>query len=281
MPLILKGLNQAGGQRDVNFTPDNQQVRTHRGHAVKVVLLGAALSGLANAASYRMTSFVVVGTQPRPAFAWCDARDRILAVTAPSPALSGPDDVRGVSLLRWLKNKPVASNFHYKLGPLEGAAGSTYIGLIPAGFRATRDLTSRYFVHLSNVESPAGMGYRMQRVVRFKTMQGENTCRYIPNAAFMGATAKRTVIVWDEGDAITYATRNFDGTPGVYVTGGRKTRSVEGGTTYDFRTEDGFQYRLVIDDDGPGTGAAVHVFRNGSLKSRESFLAYSISTPTP
>lgn len=249
--------------------------------AVKTAISIALLLGqpvLATAA--QMQSFVSNGTQTQAAFAWCDAKDRILAVTAPASPLTGPDDVREVNLLRWLKTRPTQSTFKYKLGPMEGAAGSTYVGLIPAGFKANRDLASKYFIHLSNVESPAGMGYRMQRVVRFKTMQGENTCRYVPNAAFMGATTKRTVIVWDEGDAITYATRNFDGKPGVYVTGGRKTYSQEGGTMYEFTTEDGYTYHVWVDDMGPGTGSKLTVTRSGKTLSTEPFLAYSVSIPS-
>lgn len=257
-------------------------MKTSRCTATRITALllssGVLASGShVNAITYEMKSYVQVGNATRPAFAWCDAPDRILAVTAPSPPLSGPNDVREVSLLRWLKNKPgTVGNFRYKLGPSEGAAGSTYVGLIPAGFKATRELASRNFIQLSHVQRPPE--YRMGRVVKVNTMQGGNTCRYVPNAAFMGVTAKRTVIVWDEGDAITYATRNFDGKPSVYVTGGRKIRSIEGGSTYEFKTEDGFQYRVVIDDYGPGTGAFIHVARNGSLKSREPFLAYSVSS---
>lgn len=247
----------------------------------KLLWVALALAGTASAASYTMQSYVKVGPATRPAFAWCDAKDRILAVTAPTSPLSSPDDVREVTLLRWLKNKPAnVGSFKYKLGLAEGAAGSSYYGLIPAGFKATRDLASKYFIHLSNVENTLDPSYRMSRVVRFKTMQGENACRYVPNAAFMGVTEKRTVIVWDEGDAITYATRNFNGTPGVYVTGGKKVVGVEGGVTYEFTTEDGYKYRLVIDDSSPSTGAAVQVLRGGNLKSKESFLAYSISVPS-
>lgn len=237
------------------------------------------LGSSVKAANYEMKSYVQVGKTIRSAFAWCDAPDRILAVTLPSPALTGPGDVREVSLLRWLKNRPgTVGNFKYKIGLSEGAAGSTYIGLIPAGFKATRELASQNFIHLSNVQRPPE--YRMGRVVQFKTMQGENPCRYVPNAAFMGATAKRTVIVWDEGDAITYTTRNFDGTPGVYITGGKKTVGVEGGITYEFNTEDGYTYRLQIGFLDPPPGAHLTVTKSGALKASERFLAYSVSIPT-
>lgn len=245
----------------------------------KLLWTGLVLAGTASATPYAVQSYVKVGQTTRPAFAWCDAKDRILAVTAPAPALSGPDDVREVNLLRWLKSKPEPSNFRYKLGPMEGAAGSTYVGLIPAGFKATRDLASQYFIHISNVESPAGMGYRMQRVVRFKLPLGEYACRYVPNAAFVGATSKRTVIVWDEGDTITYTTRNFSGAPGVYVTGGHKTVSVKGGNVYEFKTEDGYRYRVWVDNLGPGTGSRVEILRNAKTISTETFLAYSVSRP--
>lgn len=250
---------------------------------LKIILPLLAFTGqvamAANSAvNSSMHSYVQVGAKTVPAFAWCDAPDRILAVTMPSPALSGPDDAREVNLLRWMKNKPVAGNFKYKLGPSEGAAGSSYHGLIPAGFKATRELASKYYVRISNVQGPPEN--RMVNVQRFNTMQGSNTCRYVPNAAFMGVTGKRTVIVWDEGDAITYTTRNFDGKPGVYVTGGKKTLGNEGGTSYSFTTEDGYLYRVSIDEYGPGGGARLGVQRNNKVLSNEAFLAYSVSVPS-
>ena len=261
----------------MNLTPHNEQAEKLLARGIKAVLLVISLLGSAQAASFKMTSYALIGTQTKPVFAWCDAKDRILAVTPPSSPLSGPNDVSEVSLLRWLKNKPTQSTFKYKLGPMEGAAGSTYVGLIPAGFKATSDLTSKYFIHLSNVESPAGMGYRMQRVVRFKTMQGENACRYVPNAAFLGATGKRTVIVWDEGDTITYATRNFNGTPGVYVTGGSK-KTPSGTVTYDFSTDDGYAYHLQINT--APRPSVLTVKRSGKTVQTETFLAYSVSIPS-
>lgn len=246
------------------------RMKTFTGLVAVLVVLSPA------AAAAQMNSYMLVGKKTIPAFAWCDAPDRVLAVTAPPSSLSGPQDVQPVTLLRWLKNKPQqAGSFNYKLGPTEGATGSSFYGLVPAGFKATPELSSKYFVQLSNVQQPPE--YRMRRVVQFKTMQGGNTCRYVPNAAFMGVTAKRTVIVWDEGDVITYATRNFGGGPGAFVTGGRKQRTQEGGTFYTFATEDGYSYRLTVDEYGSAGGARLDVQRNGKRVLKEPFLAYSVS----
>lgn len=243
--------------------------------------LGTALA-LAAPARFEAKSFMTVDGRVQPAFAWCDAPDRIIAVTQPANADSNQSQL--VKLRQVLKRPaPNTDAFdyvaEYLLGPSEGAAGSMYTALLLPGRTQNFGAASQYFIRRSNVENVQDPAYRMSRVNEVRTPEGSFRCRYVPQAVLMGVTSKRTVIIWDNGKTITYATRNFDGTPGIYVTGGQKGHSLEGGTAYEFSTKDGFLYRVVVDSYGPGTGFTVNVLRNGTVKGRESFLAYTVSTP--
>jgi hypothetical protein len=130
-------------------------------------------------------------------------------------------------------------------------------------------------VRLSNVLNVNDPAYRMSAVSGFKTPYEDVRCRYVPDAAFMGVTAKRTVIIWESGGKMTYATRNFDGTPGVYLTGGTRAQD-DIGPEYTFNKA-GYTYLIKFH---PYT-AFVQVKQGGRLLQTEPFLAYSISTPLP
>lgn len=244
-----------------------------------LLTLGLALPGLALAAPqrYEMRSYMQIDGKVQPAFAWCDAPDRVLAVTRPMDALSQPQPIK---LARWLKRPQPESDAAtltalYLLGPSEGAAGSVYTRLsFPDGSGAN----SNFYIRASNVENVLDPAYRMTRVNEFRTPESTFPCRYQPQAVFMGATVKRTVIVWDNGKTATCATRNFDGTPGVYVTGGRK-RQQEETTIYEFKTVNDFTYQLKIDAPERSRHAELAVLRQGQVGQTESFLAYSISLP--
>ncbi|QBY07053.1 hypothetical protein E5F05_03845 (plasmid) [Deinococcus metallilatus] len=244
-----------------------------------VLTLGLALSGLALAAPqrYEMQSYVNSVKKWEPAFAWCDAPDRVLAVTR--PASTDPNEVQPVTFMRWLKRNPGQPYIaQYLLGPSEGAAGTVYTSLIPPGRTPHSEATPQSFVSISNVENVIDPAYRMTHVNEFKLDGKSYRCRYVPQAAFMGATNKRTVIVWDNGRAATYATRNFDGTPGVYVTGGQKRQQAEA-TVYEFKTGDGYTYQLKIAPQEYSGNAELSVLRQGQVIQTEPFLAYSISLP--
>ncbi|ABF43848.1 hypothetical protein Dgeo_2414 (plasmid) [Deinococcus geothermalis DSM 11300] len=255
--------------------------RAHAADMRKPVLtLGLALSALALAAPqrYEMRSYVNTGGKVQPAFAWCDAPDRVIAVTQPRNAdLSRPQPVK----LRQVLKRPAPNTdafdyvAEYRLGPSDAGAGQLYTAItFPDG---TGD-NQRYFIHTSNIENVIDPAYRMTHVNEFRTPEGAFRCRYVPQAAFLGATAKRSVIVWDNGKTATYATRNFDGTPGVYVTSGRRIASAEL-TAYEFTTRDGYRYRVEIRPPTAGGMGSLSVFRGSLALQTEPFLAYSISEP--
>lgn len=232
----------------------------------------AASDSAAAQAAYRMDSYVTLNGKTQPAFAWCDAPDRVLALTDPAIEPSTPQPV---TLARWLKRAPgQIQTGTYQLGPGEGAAGTIFVALNPV-----KQPSSNGNVRLSNVLNVNDPAYRMSAVNGFKTPYEDVRCRYVPDAAFMGATAKRTVIIWDNGGKMTYATRNFDGTPGVLITGGRVQLGVEGGRYYTFSAPNGFIYRVLVEPYGPSTGASLKVFKGDVFKDGGHFLVYSVSSP--
>ncbi|WP_158680043.1 hypothetical protein [Deinococcus sp. NW-56] len=241
-------------------------------------LTALALAGAAFAASprFEMRSFVNVEGRVgavQPAFAWCDAPDRVLAVT--QPAHDPRTTAQPVTLHRWLKRPQMESDAGkltapFLLGPSEGAAGSIYTRL---SFPDGSGTNANFFIRTSNVENVLDPAYRLSRVNEFRTPEGSFPCRYQPQAVFMGATAKRTVIVWDNGRTATYATRNFDGTPGVYVTGG-KVSADDIGPEYTFRNGS-YTYLVKFHP----YAAFVRVQRGGRTLRTETFLAYSYSQP--
>ncbi|WP_264778007.1 hypothetical protein [Deinococcus aetherius] len=245
-----------------------------------VLPLGLALSVLALAAPqrYEMRSYVNVGGKVQSAFAWCDAPDRVLAVT--QPVRADPATPQPVTLRRWLKRPPREADAAvltatYLLGTPDPGAGNIYT---PLTFPDGTGGGGRFYIHTSNVESVNDPAYRMTRVGRFRTPEGNFPCRYVPQAAFLGATSKRTVIVWDNGRAATYATRNFDGTPGVYVTGGRKITNEEL-TAYEFTTKNGYRYRVELWTPQYGGAGSLLVSKGNQQLLDESFNAYSVSLP--
>lgn len=243
---------------------------------MKKVVMVALLTAwtTAGAAGYEMKSYVTVGGKTQEAFAWCDAPNRVFAVPQVSGELTKPQPA---SLVTWLKTVRGGPNIDtIQLGAGDGAAGSVYYPLSASGQKTN----GGDYVRLSNVENVLDPAYRMSRVSAFKVANKEYACRYVPQAAFLGVTAQRTVIVWDNGKTATYATRNFDGSAGVYVTGGRRIPpGMEGGTHYEFSAPGGITYSVNIDANGPKTGASVIVRQDGHLEPGQPFLAYSVSLP--
>lgn len=252
--------------------PRGEARRTLRWACLLVLSAGFALAA---PQQYEVRSYVNLGVKVQPAFAWCDAPGRVLAVTQPAKPPTTPQPA---SLVTWLKGARGSPDINpVQLGPSDVGAGNVYTALTPPG--AAVPATPSSYVHTSNVENVNDPAYRMTRVNEFRLDGHSHRCRYQPQAVFMGVTTRRTVIVWDNGQTATYATRNFDGTPGVYVTGGLKNGSVKGGSTYDFSTGDGFKYRVVEHSQGSNSGAFLTVTKAASLKGIESFLAYSVSLP--
>ncbi|UQN09928.1 hypothetical protein [Deinococcus sp. QL22] len=238
--------------------------------ALDAALACAACTTFAAAqAAYRMDSYVTLNGKTQRAFAWCDAPDRVLALTKPAKAPSTPQPV---TLVRLLKNKPTKIQTEpYLLGPGDAGAGNLYVSLQP--LRKTNIRQNDWFVHSSNVENVNDPAYRMTHIGWINTPIDTAQCRYVPDAAFMGVTAKRTIIIWENGSKITYATRNFDGTPGVSLSGGTRAQN-DIGPEYTFNTA-GYTYLLKFHPHA----AFVQVKQGAQVLQTEPFLAYSISTP--
>ena len=223
-----------------------------------------AAASLASAQGYEMKSYLNLNGWQSAAF-WCDAPGRVLAVT--QPQTTQPPQTTGkpqpVKLVQWTGANHTWQN--YQLGPTDPGAGQLYTALTPAGQTVSDSPDS--FIHASNVENVNDPQYRMTRVGEFKLPAGTFQCRYKPNAAFIGATARHSVTVWEAGGKLTYSSSNRDGTPGVYLSGG-----THAGDEYRW-TRNGYTYALKL-----GTpGATLSVLRGGKLLSREAFQAYSIS----
>jgi hypothetical protein len=231
--------------------------------------MGLALLGAASAAGYQESSYANTGQGGwKPVAAWCDASARVLAVTAPS----GQGTVQPTTLLQWTGGNLSAQAWQY--GPSEGAAGSIYTALTPAGGKVGG--SPNFYVHTSNVENVTDPAYRLTHVVEFKVPAGTFRCRYVPQAAVLAATAKHSVVVWEQGGKVTYASRNRDGTAGVQLTGGIHTRGA-GGDGYRWQ-KGGYTYTLRLGGEAT-PGGSLSVSRGGRTLSTEALLAYSVSVP--
>jgi hypothetical protein len=236
-----------------------------------VLLTALALAGLALAAPqrYEMKSYVQIGGKVRPAFAWCDAPETVIALTTPQSgqATLAVRDKGQSNLLP-------PNTFPATVGDPDPGAGQIYFPLTWKNGAST----VKGSLHTSNIKNVQDPAYRMTHINEFRLSDIQHRCRFVPQAAFMGATNKRTVIVWDNGKTATYATRNFDGTPGVSVTGGRKTANEEL-TAYEFETRDGYRYRVEIMTQEYGGTGSIYVSEGRQQPLQEPFLAYSISLP--
>lgn len=222
-----------------------------------------------------MQSYVQAGGQIRPALAWCDAPQSVFALIHPQ------GQGRQAQLLEWqvqggtLTQRPPSS---VTLQDTDAGAGQVYQPFaVTAGLRRGQPGV----VRSSNVENVQDPAYRMTRISTFTLDTTEHRCRYVPQAAFLGVTAKRTVIVWENGGKATYATRTFDGTPGVFVQGGVspadvRLNSPQGFTgLYTWTVAGGITYHLDLRRN------ELAVRQRGRTVLRESFLAYSVSTRVP
>ncbi|WP_161883122.1 hypothetical protein [Deinococcus alpinitundrae] len=218
-----------------------------------------AAASLASAQGYEMKSYLNLNGW-QPAAYWCDTPGRVLAVTQPPQTTDNPQPVK---LVQWTSANHTWQN--YQLGPSDPGAGQLYTVLTPAG-QPVSDSPGA-FIHSSNIENVSDPAYRMTKVGEFKLPAGVFECRYQPQAAFMGATARHSITVWESGGKLTYRSSNRDGTAGVYLTGGTHK-----GDEYRW-TKSGYAYALKLGD----PGATLSVLRGGKVLSREAFQAYSVS----
>lgn len=242
---------------------------------MRAALLALSLLSAANAQNtFAQRDYLRLSTGWANAFAWCDAPDRVIALSQPTPP---PTNAQPVTYQRFLKKAPQAvTTKTYFLGPGEGAAGSSYVSLA-ARKQATPSPT--YFVHLSNVEKAGQDDYLASHVVEIKSPLDPQAarCRYQPNAVFSGAGERRTFYVLKRysGD---YAYQSSDyGGGGVFVAGGTRRVNANGSVWYEFKNG-AYAYRVQV---GPPNdpGATVAVFKNGRGVSRETLRVYSDSRP--
>lgn len=249
------------------------------------LLLAGAWAG---AAGYEMRSYVMPTSRPQAALTWCDAPNGVLALTA---------DVGKTDLLIWEKSRAelrLSRQIPVTLGRPDPGAGQIYTPFT-SQLALNRAGQKSGLFHTSNVENVQDPAYRMTKTGEFKLGNEVYKCRYVKDAAFMGVTNKRTVIIWEASCnepifcKMTYATRNFDGSTGVLLRDGQKgyasTRTVNGGITafernYRWETPDGYGYAVKILSAASGPSiSSVSVYKNGQHVSTEPFLAYSISLP--
>ncbi|MBZ9716048.1 hypothetical protein [Deinococcus multiflagellatus] len=239
------------------------------------LLAALTVTASAQGPRFEMRSFVNIGGTMRPAFAWCDAPGAVVALGPWSGAAGA-----AAPLVSWTKTRAgLGAPFRVDavVGEADTGAGQVHYPLRWRNGAAwvPGDL------HLSNVENVLDPAYRMTRVNAFTLSDVAHPCRYVPQAAFLGVTGKRTVIVWESGGQATYATRNFDGTPGVLVRGGvspadLRLRSPQGFTgLYTWQAPGGVTYHLNLRRN------ELTAQRGDRLLLREHFLAYSISNPVP
>lgn len=214
-------------------------------------LLFVGLSALASAAGYQMTSGLQGVGQTQPLLAWCDAPQSVYALTRSAG--------KG-TLYEWPKagGERVQT---VKMGEGDGAAGSVFYP-----FNAGK-LSGH--VRMSNIENTLDPAYRMTHVGEFAFGGVAHRCRYVSDAAFMGVTGKRTVIIWHKENGATYATYNFNGKRGVKVAGQKL------GQGWAFTAPQGYRYRVVRE-----AGLwRLDVWRGNRRLQSELFRAYSLSLP--
>lgn len=226
------------------------------------VRLGAALLlsflPVASGAGFTEASFAQVGAGAwQPVRFWCDTPGRVLA-------LSGTG-----TLTQWVGG--ARSQVPVTVGADDAGAGQVYTPLTFAGSSAP---APGFFVHSSNVQNVQDPAYRLTRVNEFRVPAGSFACRFVPQAAVVAATARRSVTVWESGGRVTYASRNRDGTPGVQLTGG--THAMGSGRDEYRWNRGGYGYVLVVGN-ARAPGGELRVERAGRVLSREPLLAYTVS----
>ncbi|WP_339097518.1 hypothetical protein WDJ50_16885 [Deinococcus sp. VB142] len=237
-----------------------------------------ALTPAPETGRFLMTSF----SGGQPLWAWCDSPSRVLALIQYAvPATTNPQTTPA-ELHEWPKTAAGLGKIQVStvlIGQPDPGAGQIYTPLkLTSGPRKGQS----GYVHTSNIENTNDPAYRMTKTGEFKLGNDVYKCRYVKDATFIGVTQKRTVIIWDNGKTATYATRNFDGSAGVYVTGGKNIDfGSETGWGYEFLKKEGYKYS-VSSGDGmrpKQPPLSVTVYRKGKVLTDEPFLAYSISLP--
>lgn len=207
---------------------------------------------------------------------WCDTTARVLAATAPTT--DDPMTPQPTTLAQWTGSAQTGLTLRtlpYQLGPTDAGAGQLYTVLTPAAQPVSATPTS--YIHSSNIENVSDPTYRMTHINGYVVPAGTFTCRYVPQAAVLAATAKHSLTVWEHAGHVTYASRNRNGTPGTYLTGGTHTRPTPGTDRYEWSRG---AFRYVLDIGRPGhPGGSIRVLRGGVTVSQYPLLAYTVSLP--
>lgn len=239
--------------------------------------IGSPIMGATD--GYQLRSYVQTETSALPAFAWCEAKDKILALTQPQQALTTP---RPTTLYSWSKSQlgqPTTQNMQLD--------------------RASQNKSSNQVTHKLLSKSTSGVlafgkskkeGARMPKIDNFQLGKSQNSCRHAFNAAFMGASNKHTVIVWDGNCDFsglvckaTLATRSYKGNNNLLLDNGQmgyrniqlnKGKVTSFTLTYTFESDSDGLFRLLEITD---KGSTLTTRKAGQVLSRERFLAYSVS----
>ncbi|MFB9084433.1 hypothetical protein [Deinococcus wulumuqiensis] len=245
-----------------------------------------ALTPAPETGRFLMTSF----SGGQPLWAWCDSPSRVLALIQYAvPATTNPQTTPA-ELHEWPKTAAGLGKIQVsevQIGAPDPGAGHIYTPLkLTSGPRKGQ---SGYY-HTSNIENTNDPAYRMTKTGEFKLGNDVYKCRYAKDATFIGVTQKRTVIVWETPCSeplfckVTYATRNFDNSRGVFLKNGDKgyastriqaNRITDFRRLYSWQTSDGFTYDVELST----RGGTVKVKRGSTTLTTEPFLAYSISLP--
>lgn len=218
---------------------------------------------------YSMQSYLNSPVAPRgwqPAAFWCDAGQRVLALTRPEKgaALAGP-----VLLLEW---KGIHfTRQRYRLGRSDAGAGNVFNTIAPAGVQPDSDGLFKYYIHTSNVENTQDPAYLMSRVVEFVLPGGAYACRFESRARFMGATSRHGISILEDGKGLRYVSVNRNGSVGLSLVGGKRIVDAAGD---EYRWENaGYVYVLRVGR----PDAHLDVLRGHQVVQSETFLAYSVS----
>lgn len=233
-----------------------------------------------NTSAYQLQSYVFTGEMAQPAFAWCDAKDRILALSQPQKALT---TAQPVTLYNWSKRQLThADTTKVQLGPVQ--AGAKHMS-----YKVRGQDKAKGNIQLSTVIDAKT---RIQKVNAFDVGQGKNDCRHVSNAAFIGAGTESTVIVWDgkcDWSGLvckaTLATRHYNGRGDLMLRNGqtgyrniaRSGKDITDFTlTYSFENDKDDLLRVL---EITNTGSTLTTRKNGQVVAIERMLAYSVSLP--
>ncbi len=216
----------------------------------------------------------------RPAWFLCDGTNR------PRIAVVERDEGGATATLTWVEKREGIAPTHqtYALGEASAGAGQLYFSLLQGG----QEIGNLHAVNPGMLPDPSRA--LIPAFVSLKAQEVDLNCRWMLGVRVMGFDGKRSVLVTQEANALTYHSFDFaDAAKArqIRVEGYGHTTSasqtVQGGT--EERTPDGsiFTFR-----NGPytyvlraGDEASLEVIRDGRSVQRSDLLAWTYAPPSP